>query len=74
MKARIIFGKVLRNLRREKGLTQEKLAEKAGINEKYFGELERTNHSPTLDKVFDICNALEIETSKFIEKIENYPK
>ena len=70
MKEEILFIQVLRNLRKEKGLTQEKLAEKADINEKYFGKIERGESSPTFNKIIKICNALEIELYEFMKLLK----
>ena len=67
-------GNRIRSLREEKHYTREKLAEKAGINGKYFGRIERGDSSPTINKVFEICDALDIKTSEFIEQVENYKK
>lgn len=74
MNKKEVFKKILMKLRKERGFTQEKLAEKAGINGKYFGRIERGDSSPTINKVFEICDALDIKTSEFIEQVENYKK
>jgi len=70
MKEEVLFIENLRKLRKEKGLTQEKLAEKADINEKYFGKIERGESSPTFNKIIKICNALEIELYEFMKFIK----
>lgn len=66
------FTKILLKLRKEKGLTQENLAEKANMNGKYFGRIERGSSDPTMKKVFKICNALEIKPSEFMKQIEKF--
>lgn len=43
------------------GLTQEMLASKAGINEKYYGKIERGESCPTIDYVIKLCDAMEID-------------
>ena len=43
------------------GLTQELVASKAGINEKYYGRIERGESCPTIDYVVKICDAMEID-------------
>lgn len=72
MNKKKIFTIILKKLRKEKGLTQEKFAEIANINEKYFGKIERGECSPTFDKIIQICDALEIKIYEFMKKIENY--
>ena len=57
------IGNALRVLRIEKGLTQSQLAEKAGINEKYYGRIERNESSPTIDTIEAICKALRIDAA-----------
>ncbi len=67
-----IFGKVITKLRKEKGLTQEKIAELANINEKYYGKIERGESSPTLIYIIKICDALEIKSYDLMKKYEDY--
>lgn len=50
-------------------MTQAQVAEKAGINEKYYGELERDESSPTLNTLEKICIALNIEVKDFFQDI-----
>ena len=54
------IGKILKHYRCLHGLTQTKVAEIAGINEKYYGRLERDESVPTLDKVEMLCQAFDI--------------
>ena len=46
-------------------MTQEELAYKAGINEKYYGRLERNKSFPTIDKLEKICIALNTDIVSF---------
>lgn len=54
------IGKILKHYRCLHGLTQTEVAEIAGINEKYYGRLERDESVPTLDKVEMLCHAFDI--------------
>ena len=54
------IGKILKHYRCLHGLTQTEVAEIAGINEKYYGRLERDESVPTLDKVEMLCQAFDI--------------
>jgi len=47
MKLRARVARNLRRLRAERGLTQEEVAERAGLNRNYVGMLEREENSPT---------------------------
>lgn len=62
----IAFGKRVREVRRSKGISQEKLAELAGIDRSYMGNIERGEKNVTLKKAYEICDALEIEIQNLI--------
>ena len=64
------IGIALRYYRKISGLTQMQLAEKADINEKYYGELESDQSSPTINRLEKICMALGIQ----IQQIVSYKK
>lgn len=55
------IGRIIKYYRELNNLTQLQLAEKADINEKYYGRIERDESSPTINKVENICKALDIE-------------
>ncbi len=54
-----IIGKNIKDIRLRKKLTQEGVADLAGINPKYLGEIERGIKSPTAVVVQKIAAALE---------------
>ena len=58
------IGKRLKAYREYHQVTQEDLATKAGVNEKYYGRIERNESCPTVDKLEKICTALGIELSE----------
>ncbi len=62
------IGAALKYYRRIGNLTQTQIAEKADINEKYYGELERNESSPTISKLDLICHALGVH----MQQIVNY--
>lgn len=51
----------IKTYRKSLGLTQEELASRANINEKYFGRIERGESCPTIDYVIKICDAMDID-------------
>lgn len=66
-----IFAKRLRELRKSKGLTQEKLAEVSDIDYKYLQKLESSNpSSPTLSVLEKLSRGLGITLTEFITFIE----
>ncbi|MCL6577747.1 helix-turn-helix transcriptional regulator [Kyrpidia sp.] len=56
--AQLILAMILR--RRELGLTQEQLAEKAGVKQSAIARLETGNAVPRLDTLIRIADALDL--------------
>ena len=54
------FGKRLQQIRKEKGLTQEQLAEMAGVHEKHISKLELGTYKPSFDTLSKILKVLDI--------------
>ena len=59
-------GLNIRKLRLIKGISQEKLALHAGIHPAYLGRLERGEKCPTVETIFKISEALEIDASEIL--------
>lgn len=53
------LGQRIRTLRRQHGLTQEELAEKAGISPSFMGHIERGSRIASLDTLVILCNTLK---------------
>ncbi|MGP9830543.1 helix-turn-helix domain-containing protein, partial [Psychrobacter sp. AOP1-A1-60] len=51
----IAFGKRVREVRKGKGISQERLAEMADIDRSYMGNIERGEKNITLKKAYEIC-------------------
>lgn len=60
------FGEQIKKLRKEKGLTQEQLADAAQIERSYMGTIERGERNPTLLKVYRIAKALKVDSSRLL--------
>ena len=58
------FGTRLRQLREEAALSQERLAEAAGLDRKTISRVETGVHSPHLDHVFLLAVALDTEVGE----------
>ena len=58
-------GNRLRELRKVYKLTQVQMAEKADIDEKYYGRIERNESIPTIKIIEKICKGLEIPLVQF---------
>ena len=57
----IKFGQKVREIRKEKGFSQEELAHKADLHRTYIGMIERAEKNITLLNIEKIANALEVE-------------
>jgi transcriptional regulator with XRE-family HTH domain len=67
-----VLGKRIRDLRTNKGISQEKLAELAGLHFTYIGQVERAEKTPTVDTVGKIARGLGIPMAKLFENIDEY--
>ncbi len=64
----VSLGKAIRGLRLETGLSQEALADDAGIDRSYMGGIERGEHNVALVNLVKIAQALEITTAELLAK------
>jgi transcriptional regulator with XRE-family HTH domain len=55
-----IIGDRLRNLRKERGLSQEKLAHLSSLHPTYIGQIERGEKNATIDTIEKVTKGLEI--------------
>jgi len=69
-----IFGKVLREMRDENHISQEKLAEYCDLDRTYISLLERGQRQPTITTIFKLAKALNISPSALIGKVEHQVK
>ncbi|MBA2749343.1 MAG: helix-turn-helix transcriptional regulator [Tatlockia sp.] len=64
----VAFGKRVREERLKQNLSQEILAEKAGVHRTYIGMIERAEKNITLTNINKIATALNIEISSLFTK------
>ena len=60
VKLKKIFSNNVRKYRIKQNLSQEELAEKAGVHRTYIGSVERGERNITINVMEKICVALEI--------------
>jgi len=69
------LGEKLRELRKERKLTLEKLAERAGLSKSYLWELEnRESQRPSAEKLTALGDALGVSASYFLEEDTRAPE
>jgi len=66
MNIRKILADNIKEKRRNKGLTQEKLAEKTGMSLQYLAMLELGHKFPSGEMLERLANALDIETYELL--------
>lgn len=59
-----LFGERLRELRSERKLSQERLAELAGLDRNYIGQIERAERNVALVNIVRIAKALDLEPAE----------
>jgi transcriptional regulator with XRE-family HTH domain len=64
------FGKSVRQQRDNKHFTQEKLAERAGLDPTYISGIERGQRNPGIRNVVRIAKALALTTAELCQGIE----
>jgi transcriptional regulator with XRE-family HTH domain len=67
MSLRGILARNLRRLRAERGLSQEELAHRAGVNRNYVGMIEREENAATVDTMEQLAAALDVDATDLIE-------
>lgn len=70
MDAGLAFGKVLRERRKQAGLTQEQLALEADVQRNYVSLIERGVNQPTINVIFKLAAALKCLPSALIADVE----
>lgn len=66
---RQLFGQRLREIREEKGLSQEGLAELLNGHRNYIGRLERGETNPSFDYIVKVAKALKVKPATLLELI-----
>jgi transcriptional regulator with XRE-family HTH domain len=68
MTLRRTLARNLKRLRRERGLTQEELADLAGLNRNYVRMIERQENAATVDTLEALAEALQIKAAQLLEQ------
>ena len=59
------FGKRLREVRQDKGISQEKLGDLAGLDRTYVSGVERGKHNVSLINIAKLAKALDVPIREF---------
>jgi transcriptional regulator with XRE-family HTH domain len=64
------FGRSIRSLRKQRGLSQEALAEACGLSRNYISDIERGVRNPGLLALVALARALRVSLRELLEEIE----
>ncbi len=67
---RHVFGRVLRRIRRDRELSQDALADLAGMASKHVSELERGRKEPRLGTLVQLADALGMSSSELLLRFD----
>lgn len=75
------MGRLIYAKRRERGFTQEQMADKADLSLSFYGHIERGTRIPSVETLVAIANALDVSTDyllsnelKIMHSGKNYTK
>lgn len=74
MDIRIAFGKVLKRVRQEKELSQEKLAFEMEVERSYISKLEIGMYQPRLSTILSVAEVLDIRPGELVDRVEDLMK
>jgi len=63
------FGLMVRSIRIEQKLSQEQLANKAGVHRTYIGMIERGEKNITLENISKICDGLGLSIENLFREL-----
>jgi transcriptional regulator with XRE-family HTH domain len=68
------FGRLLRELREERGFSQAELALESQLDQTFVSLLERGQRQPSLISLFALCDALRVEPDVVVKRLaQNRP-
>lgn len=73
MTIREVLAANLKRYRRTKGLSQEELAHRAGIDRTYISSLERCQYAASIDVVDDLARELGVKAHDLLEPVASDP-
>lgn len=68
--AKKLVGKRIRELRSAQGISQEALADKAGVHRTYMGSVERGERNISLENIVKIAGALHTTPANLLSTVK----
>jgi transcriptional regulator with XRE-family HTH domain len=66
----VALGQAIRELRSERGWSQEELSLHSGVHRNYIGGLERAERRPSVETVGKLADALGVKPSEVFQRAE----
>ncbi len=67
------IGKNIRRIRKERGLTLEDVAQKAGFSRGYLSKVEHSDKAPPVSTLLNISEALHVSVSEILGEVQEQP-
>lgn len=64
---RVLFGKIVRQKRTLKGISQEELAFSSGLHRTYISEVERGLRNVSLENIVKLAKSLDVEPKELLD-------
>jgi transcriptional regulator with XRE-family HTH domain len=68
--AHAAFGNAIREIRTQRGISQEALADKCGLDRTYISGIERGERNPSLTNILKIAGALEVRAAEIHDRAD----
>ncbi|MBS1507018.1 MAG: helix-turn-helix transcriptional regulator [Bacteroidetes bacterium] len=68
------FGKVIKELREERGLSQQELADYSELDRSYISDMERGRYNATLHTIYKLAEVLKVAPNKLLERVDSLLK
>jgi transcriptional regulator with XRE-family HTH domain len=68
------FGKIIKQLREEREMSQQELADYAELDRSYISDMERGRYNPTLLTVYKLAEILKVKPNEIIQKVDKLLK
>jgi transcriptional regulator with XRE-family HTH domain len=69
-----VFGSVISKHRKALGISQERLADEAGLHRTYISLIERGQRTVSLDTIIKLAKALGVTAAELLSDFENHPE
>jgi transcriptional regulator with XRE-family HTH domain len=67
MDVKVAYGRKVREIRKRKAVSQESLADLAGLDRTYISDIENGKRNVSIETIFKIADALETPVVEFFE-------